>query len=366
MLLGSSFKKIFITGGAGFIGSHVVDKLLSQGYEVTAYDNLSNGREKFIEQNFKNKKFKFIEDSILNFENLSNAMKGHDFVWHLAANTDIIGGFEKPRRDLEDCTIGTFNVLNSMNKNRIKPMIFSSTGATYGDLCKDEPKDESAGPLLPISNYAAGKIGSEAFISAFCSMYDLRAWIFRFGNVIGSSGSAIPKFREQIKSGGPVTVTHPEITRYFMDMSEAAELVLQASSLAEGGEVFVLDMGKPVRIIDLARNMIQLSGLTTYFEGEDGEGDIALRVTGLRPGEKMYEELAYNDKLVATAHPRIINAQENAVDPVELDIALEKIECSIDQNDDEGIYCILASITPDIAGGLRAADTYHGQVGHRK
>ena len=254
MLLGSSFKKIFITGGAGFIGSHVVDKLLSQGYEVTAYDNLSNGREKFIEQNFKNKKFKFIEDSILNFENLSNAMKGHDFVWHLAANTDIIGGFEKPRRDLEDCTIGTFNVLNSMNENRIKPMIFSSTGATYGDLCKDEPKDESAGPLLPISNYAAGKIGSEAFISAFCSMYDLRAWIYRFGNVIGSrmTHGVIVDFIDRLKKNPN------QLTIFGNGKQEKNYFLVEEciNGMAYGVKNIKLDSNKPCDIFNLGSESI--------------------------------------------------------------------------------------------------------------
>jgi len=254
MLLGSSFKKIFVTGGAGFIGSHVVDKLLSQGYIVTVYDNLSNGKEKFIEQNFQNKNFKFIEESILNFENLSNAMKGNDFVWHLAANTDIIGGFDKPRRDLEDCAIGTFNVLNSMNENRIKPMIFSSTGATYGDLCKDEPKDESAGPLLPISNYAAGKIASEAFISAFCSMYDLRAWIYRFGNVIGSrmTHGVIVDFIDRLKQNPK------QLTIFGNGKQEKNYFLVEEciDGMAYGVKNIKLDSNKPCDIFNLGSESI--------------------------------------------------------------------------------------------------------------
>ncbi len=254
MLLGSSFKKIFVTGGAGFIGSHVVDKLLSQGYIVTVYDNLSNGKEKFIEQNFQNKNFKFIEESILNFENLSNAMKGNDFVWHLAANTDIIGGFDKPRRDLEDCAIGTFNVLNSMNENGIKPMIFSSTGATYGDLCKDEPKDESAGPLLPISNYAAGKIASEAFISAFCSMYDLRAWIFRFGNVIGSrmTHGVIVDFIDRLKQNPK------QLTIFGNGKQEKNYFLVEEciDGMAYGVKNIKLDSNKPCDIFNLGSESI--------------------------------------------------------------------------------------------------------------
>ena len=185
MLLGNSVKKVFLTGGAGFIGSHVADILISQGYQVTVYDDLSNGREEFIDQHFKNNNFRFHNSNILDYDQLKVSMEGHDLVWHLAANTDIIGGYDKPRRDLMDCVVGTFNVLDSMRSNNIKDIIFSSTGATYGDLCREDSMSESAGPMLPVSNYAAGKLGSEAFVSAFCNMYGLRGWMFRFGNVIG-------------------------------------------------------------------------------------------------------------------------------------------------------------------------------------
>ena len=172
----------------------------------------------------------------------------------------------------------------------------------------------------------------------------------RFGNVLGSSGSVIPLFKKQIERGGPVTLTHKDVTRYFMTISEAAQLVIQAGALAKGGEVFVLDMGQPVRIIELARRMIQLSGLVPFLEYSDDCGDIALTVTGLRPGEKMYEELAYNDKLAASAHPRIMIAQELALDPIELDVALNEIERSINQNDCEGMSRVFTLITSDSAG----------------
>jgi len=185
-ILGDSVKKIFVTGGAGFIGSHVVELLVGQGYEVCAYDNLSNGRREYISHLSGRDNFKFIEADILDCDRLCSAARGHDLVWHLAANTDIIGGAAKPRRDLNDCVVGTFNVLESMRANGIKNLLFSSTGAVYGELCRDEAVTEAAGPLLPVSTYAAGKIGSEAFISAFCRLYGLRAWMFRFGNVIGA------------------------------------------------------------------------------------------------------------------------------------------------------------------------------------
>ena len=131
----------------------------------------------------------------------------------------------------------------------------------------------------------------------------------RFGNVLGSSGSVIPLFRRQIAAGGPVTVTHPEVTRYFMTIPEAAQLVLQAGAMAEGGDLFLLDMGEPIRIVDLARRMVTLSGLTVRDVQHPG-ADIAIEFTGLRPGEKLYEELLIGDNPLPTAHPRILRARE--------------------------------------------------------
>ncbi|WP_226804185.1 nucleoside-diphosphate sugar epimerase/dehydratase [Amylibacter sp. SFDW26] len=154
----------------------------------------------------------------------------------------------------------------------------------------------------------------------------------RFGNVLGSSGSVIPLFRDQIARGGPLTVTHADVTRYFMTIPEAARLVLLAGSFARGGDVFVLDMGKPVRIADLARSMIQLSGLSVKDE-DNPEGDIAIDVTGLRPGEKLYEELLIGGDMLTTPHSKILRAQEGKLSEIEVATILRELVTASDTND---------------------------------
>ena len=156
--------------------------------------------------------------------------------------------------------------------------------------------------------------------------------IVRFGNVLGSSGSVVPLFREQIRNGGPITLTHPDITRYFMTIPEAAQLVIQAGAMGSGGDVFVLDMGDPVRIYDLASRIVELAGLTLR-NGSNSQGDIEIKVTGLRPGEKMYEELLIGDKPKPTQHPRILKAQENFVPWLQLQGQLNSLELALSVND---------------------------------
>jgi FlaA1/EpsC-like NDP-sugar epimerase len=168
----------------------------------------------------------------------------------------------------------------------------------------------------------------------------------RFGNVLGSSGSVVPLFRQQIAAGGPVTVTHPEITRYFMTIPEAAQLVLQAGSMAKGGEVFVLDMGQPVKVLDLARRMIRLSGLRPRTEDE-GEGDIEIEFTGLRPGEKLYEELLIGDNPEPTDHPRIMMANENFLSLEAFEAGLERLSVAIERQDALLVRQILSEMVID-------------------
>ncbi|MDO9438439.1 nucleoside-diphosphate sugar epimerase/dehydratase [Hydrogenophaga sp.] len=162
----------------------------------------------------------------------------------------------------------------------------------------------------------------------------------RFGNVLGSSGSVVPLFREQIQNGGPITLTHPEITRYFMTIPEAAQLVIQAGAMAQGGDVFVLDMGEPVRIIDLAQRMVELSGLQVKNE-QNPTGDIEIQITGLRPGEKLYEELLIGDNPQPTQHKRIMKAQEDSLPWVELQALLASLEDAMARNDVTALRALL-------------------------
>lgn len=170
----------------------------------------------------------------------------------------------------------------------------------------------------------------------------------RFGNVLGSSGSVIPRFREQIAAGGPLTITHREATRYFMTISEAAQLVIQAGALAENGELLLLDMGNPVRILDLAVAMIELSGLTVLTD-ENPEGDISIEEIGLRPGEKLIEELLIDSVSERTVHPRIVKAVEPMMHWTDLDRHLKKLRSRLDDGDDERVLCSIK----DIVSGYR-------------
>lgn len=176
--------RAFVTGGAGFIGSTVVDRLRAEGASVTVYDNLSSGALDHLERHLDQPGFAFVEGDLLDAARLTDAMRDHDQVWHLAANTDIRAGTRSVDRDLKYCVIGTCNVLEAMRQNGIADLLFASSGVVYGDF-PERPLRESAGPLLPISLYGAGKLAGEAFVGAYCHLFGLRAWIFRFANVTG-------------------------------------------------------------------------------------------------------------------------------------------------------------------------------------
>jgi FlaA1/EpsC-like NDP-sugar epimerase len=167
----------------------------------------------------------------------------------------------------------------------------------------------------------------------------------RFGNVLGSSGSVVPLFRKQIKSGGPLTLTHPGITRYFMTLAEASQLVIQAGAMAKGGDVFVLDMGEPIRIHDLAKSMVELSGLSVRDDNSPN-GDIEIQITGLRPGEKLYEELLIGDNPLPSIHPRIMTARDPFLPLADLMPRLETLKLALDSGNVVKLRSQLQALVP--------------------
>ncbi|WPP47398.1 nucleoside-diphosphate sugar epimerase/dehydratase [Pseudomonas sp. AN-1] len=189
-----------------------------------------------------------------------------------------------------------------------------------------------------------------------------RFTMVRFGNVLGSSGSVIPLFREQIKRGGPITVTHPEITRYFMTIPEAAQLVIQAGAMGEGGDVFVLDMGEPVKIAKLAEKMIHLSGLSVRSK-DNPAGDIAIEFTGLRPGEKLYEELLIGDNVLPTDHPMIMRANEDYISWNELKVLLRALVDAIKADDFLGVRELLLQMVSGYTPEAEIVDLIYRQRG---
>ena len=201
--------------------------------------------------------------------------------------------------------------------------------------------------VRPTNVMGASKRAAELVIQALAQeLPATRLAMVRFGNVLGSSGSVVPLFREQIAKGGPITLTHPEIIRFFMTIPEAAQLVLQAAVLARGGDLFLLDMGEPVRILDLAKQMVRLSGLSLR-DGQHPQGDIEIICTGLRPGEKLYEELLIDAESEPTSHPLIYRATEGAIPPEQLWPQIEAMEAAIQRQDAAAALDVLAQLVPE-------------------
>ena len=176
--------KIFISGGAGFIGSNLSDRLLKEGHEVTVFDNLSTGSIRFLEEARDFETFSLVEGDLLDENSLSRALKDHEMVFHLAANADVRFGINHPKRDLEQNTIATFNILECMRQNGIKQIVFASTGSVYGET-EVIPTPENAPFPIQTSLYASSKLAGEALISSYCEAFDFQSWIFRFVSILG-------------------------------------------------------------------------------------------------------------------------------------------------------------------------------------
>ncbi len=237
--------------------------------------------------------------SVLHEKRIKNVLQLNniDTVYHAAAYKHV------PLVELNPCSgvynniIGTYTIAKQSLACNVKTFISISTDKA----------------VRPTNIMGASKRFSEMILQMFNKNYNSTIFsMVRFGNVLDSAGSVLPLFRKQIKDGGPITVTHKEIVRYFMSIPEAVQLVIQAGAMAKGGEVFLLDMGEPVNILDMAKKMINLSGLTPK-DGNHKNGDISIEITGLRPGEKLYEELLIENNSVPTKHPRIMKSEEENI-----------------------------------------------------
>ena len=235
-----------------------------------------------------------------------------DTVYHAAAYKHVPMVECNPSEGVFNNVFGTLNMAQAAQAARVASFVLVSTDKA----------------VRPTNLMGASKRMAELILQALADRagpHGTRFSMVRFGNVLGSSGSVVPMFREQLAQGGPLTITHPEVTRYFMTIPEAAQLVLQAAAMATGGEVFVLDMGEPVRIMDLARRLVGLSGVQVR-DAAQPDGDIEFSFIGLRPGEKLYEELLIGDNPTVTAHPRIMKAHEDFMAWPELMIQLERLQ----------------------------------------
>lgn len=231
-----------------------------------------------------------------------------------------------------------YNVVAGIRNNLHGTLVVAKAAAFHGvDTCVLVSTDKA---VRPTNIMGASKRLSELVFQALQKNHKHTCFsMVRFGNVLGSSGSVIPLFREQIAAGGPITVTHPDIIRYFMTIPEAAQLVIQAGAMAKGGEVFVLDMGEPVKIADLARRMVSLMGCTV--KDEEHDGDIEIVYTGLRPGEKLFEELLIGENVAPTQHPRVLRASEFSLEWSQLNVYLRELERLCDQGDSDAIRNML-------------------------
>ncbi len=305
-----SGKRVLVTGGGGSIGSEICRQIASHRpsqliivdiYENSAYDVQQELKLKYPELNLV-----VLIASVRNTNRMNWIFEHYkpEIVYHAAAHKHVPLMETSPNEAIKNNVFGTWKTAQAAAMNNVKRFVMISTDKAVN----------------PTNIMGASKRICEMIIQIFNRHYDTEFVAVRFGNVLGSNGSVIPLFRKQILAGGPVTVTHPDIIRYFMTIPEAVSLVLQAGAYAKGGEIFVLDMGKPVKILDLAKNLIRLSGLRV-------DEDIKIEFTGLRPGEKLYEELLMDEEgLTETANRSIFIGKPIDVDEEEFFRVLKELK----------------------------------------
>ena len=296
-------KNVMVTGAGGSIGSELCRQIIAhEPCKIVLFEQSEFGLyqiEKELKLYSNDIEIIAILGSVTHRRRVETVMRCFAIhtVYHAAAYKHVPLVEQNPIEGLQNNVFGTWCTAEAAQAAGVETFVLISTDKA----------------VRPTNVMGATKRLAELVLQGMAEEYEGTSFtMVRFGNVLGSSGSVIPLFREQIKNGGPVTVTHPEITRYFMTIPEAAQLVIQAGALGEGGDVFVLEMGDPIKIDDLARSMIRLSGLDVCDDANT-EGDIEISYTGLRPGEKLYEELLIGDNVTGTEHPKIMRAAEESL-----------------------------------------------------
>lgn len=334
-------KTVMVTGAGGSIGSELCRQilmlkptrlLLFEHSEFNLY-NIHGELEQEIQRNSLPVELLPILGSVRYFDKLVEVMRtwSVDTVYHAAAYKHVPMVEHNSAEGVLNNVMGTLHTAQAALQVGVANFVLISTDkAVRPTNVMGSTKRLAEMVLQALSREVAPVLFRGS--SNVSQVNKTRFTMVRFGNVLGSSGSVIPLFHKQIKTGGPLTVTHPNITRYFMTIPEAAQLVIQAGSMGQGGDVFVLDMGAPVKIIELAERMINLSGLSIRSE-RNPQGDIAIEFTGLRPGEKLYEELLIGDNVVPTRHPMIMSAHEDFLSWDTLKGKLESLLNAVDEDD---------------------------------
>ena len=342
-----SGKTVLVTGAGGSIGSELSLQILKENPAALVLFDVSEFSLYKIEQEVQktislgrygqSTKIVYMLGSVRDEARISELIRTYkpDVIFHAAAYKHVPLVEMNPFEGIKNNVYGT----------QIVAKVAMTFGVSHFVLISTDKA------VRPTNIMGASKRLAELVLQAFAAeKSNTKFSIVRFGNVLGSSGSVVPLFREQIRQGGPITITDFEVTRYFMTIPEAAELVIQSSAMARGGEVFVLNMGKPVKILDLATKMIELSGLTIKSESNP-EGDIEIRRIGLRPGEKLYEELLIGDDPKPTQHPRIMQARESFLEwsklEKELHILNKNMEMNLIGNVVEQFKILVSGFTPD-------------------
>ncbi|QQV03370.1 MULTISPECIES: polysaccharide biosynthesis protein [Chryseobacterium] len=328
-----SGKSVLVTGGAGSIGSEIVRQVAQ--FEPSVIVVVDQAESPLYEleldllEKFPHQKFKFVLADISNSYRLEALFENYQFsmVYHAAAYKHVPLIEENPHEAIFVNVLGTRNVAMLSKKYKVNRFVMVSTDKAVN------PTNVMGASKRTAELFVQSLQGSEGNTTKFITT--------RFGNVLGSNGSVIPHFKKQIEKGGPVTITHPDIIRYFMTIPEACELVLEAGTMGSGGEIYVFDMGEPVKILDLARRMIKLSGFTP-------DEDIKIKFIGLRPGEKLYEELLSNDATtVPTHHHKIMISKDPCLRFSEIEMLCKQIIKSAVKRDKLQVVRILKEIVPE-------------------